>query len=369
MFDCNLQPPIFDPSKINTAFSPENFNETNFPTPVFDQNLQSKTDKPINTSECLYAFNTQLSPNGLFMCLKSFQSICLGYIHNLPSNHFLQVQKLRIPTPENVENAENTANSQDSNAPSPPKRLAIGVEGGFDGRGFTEETKYMLAYKDPESGLMYNSDLDLINNDHIRNITTLVIAATSTDAVEIKAWEGDIREIEPILNDYPQQPLDQIPDITKCCMCEKTDNLWINLGTGFVGCGRKYYDGTGGNNHGIEHFQTVGEATARFSIKIGTISGNLDAIDIYDMKEDKFVKDPKILEHLKHLGIDPYKMEKTEKTVTEMEIDLNKKFGNEWDVIQEKGKELKPAENCWGMGLGWILELILVKVVSMARKF
>ena len=345
MFDQATQPPTFDPVVVCNAFSESTFNVNTFPLPDYSNN--NNTDRKINTSECLYAFNTQLSPNGLFLCLKSFQSTCIGYLKTQPSKHFLQVIKNRIPTPELHENKEKMEESESS----PPKRLAIGVDGGFDGRGYTEETKYLLAYYDSETDLIYNCDLDLCDNDHLKNITSIVIAATSTDQVEIKAWEGDIREVDENLLTYLQQPVDpnNMPDITKCCMCEKTDNLWINLGTGFVGCGRKYYDGTGGNNHGIEHFQTVGEATARYSIKIGTISSNLEAIDVYDMKEDRFVKDPLILEHLKHLGIDPYKMSKTEKTVTEMEIDLNKKFGNEWDVIQEKGKDLKPAEDCYGI--------------------
>ena len=39
-----------------------------------------------------------------------------------------------------MEDANNSSQGQPE-----PKRLAIGVEGGFDGRGFTEETKYYLA--------------------------------------------------------------------------------------------------------------------------------------------------------------------------------------------------------------------------------
>lgn len=32
-------------------------------------------------------------------------------------------------------------------------------------------------------------------------------------------------------------------------------NLWLCLICGNCGCGRKYFDGTGGNNHGIDHFE------------------------------------------------------------------------------------------------------------------
>ena len=38
-----------------------------------------------------------------------------------------------------------------------------------------------------------------------------------------------------------------------------------------MGCGRKYFDGTGGNNHGIEHFEKTKHP---ISIKYGTISAD-----------------------------------------------------------------------------------------------
>lgn len=356
-FNPSLNSPIVDFEIICAAFSETNFNSTSFPTPNVTDNNASKV---INTAEALFSFNTQLSPDGIFMSLKTFQSTCKGYLSLLkPCNHFLQIVTLRIPTPEAVDSPKMMEDVNNSSQGQPePKRLAIGVEGGFDGRGFTEETKYYLATINEADGKLYHCELSLCPNQHAQNLVSYIIAATSVDTQEISAWEGDVREVDENLLTYPQQPVTlnedgtpNYPDLTKCCIldCDKKDNLWINLGTGFVGCGRKYYDGTGGNNHGIEHFQKEGDAVARYSIKIGTISSNLDAIDIYDMKDDKFVKDPIIIDHLKHWGIDPYKMSKTEKTITEMEIDLNKKFGNEWDIIQEKGKDLKPAENCFGI--------------------
>lgn len=38
---------------------------------------------------------------------------------------------------------------------------------------------------------------------------------------------------------------------------------------GNIGCGRKYFDGTGGNNHGIDHFEKSQHCV---SVKIGTIN-------------------------------------------------------------------------------------------------
>lgn len=37
---------------------------------------------------------------------------------------------------------------------------------------------------------------------------------------------------------------------------------------GNLGCGWKFYDGSGGNNHGIQHFKESGHP---ISVKLGTI--------------------------------------------------------------------------------------------------
>lgn len=38
---------------------------------------------------------------------------------------------------------------------------------------------------------------------------------------------------------------------------------------GYIGCGRKYHDGTGGNNHQIDHFK---QANHGVCVKLGTIT-------------------------------------------------------------------------------------------------
>ena len=35
----------------------------------------------------------------------------------------------------------------------------------------------------------------------------------------------------------------------------------MNLSDGTVLCGRKFFDGTGGNNHALEHFHATGNGT------------------------------------------------------------------------------------------------------------
>jgi len=44
----------------------------------------------------------------------------------------------------------------------------------------------------------------------------------------------------------------------KCEQCDLTQNLWLNLTDGSVLCGRKFYDGSGGNDHAVEHYRLTG---------------------------------------------------------------------------------------------------------------
>ena len=61
------------------------------------------------------------------------------------------------------------------------------------------------------------------------------------------------------------------------------------------------------------------------------------------------VTDAKLAEHLAHWGIDVMRMEKTEKSMAELQIDLNKGF--EFDKITEAGAELAQASGARRVGL------------------
>lgn len=98
--------------------------------------------------------------------------------------------------------------------------------------------------------------------------------------------------------------------------------MWLCLTCGNVGCGRSNWDGTGGNSHGIKHFETVGHPLV---VKLGTITAEGEAsLYCYACSED--VKDEFLPDHLAALGIEVSRQKKTEKTVTELNIDLNLNF-------------------------------------------
>lgn len=128
------------------------------------------------------------------------------------------------------------------------------------------------------------------------------------------------------------------PSGWQCEKCDKTENLWLNLTDGSILCGRRFHDGSGGNNHAVEHFETVKYPLA---VKLGTITKEGKA-DVYSYMEDDMVEDPKLGEHLAHWGINIATMEKTEKSMVELELDLNQKIG-EWAALQESGGKLQPV--------------------------
>uniref|UniRef100_A0AAY4A1N0 Ubiquitin carboxyl-terminal hydrolase n=1 Tax=Denticeps clupeoides TaxID=299321 RepID=A0AAY4A1N0_9TELE len=156
-------------------------------------------------------------------------------------------------------------------------------------------------------------------------------------ALQVQQWDGEVRQESRHAADLKQldNGIKIPPSGWRCEVCDLQENLWMNLTDGKVMCGRRYFDGSGGNNHALQHFQETGHPLA---VKLGTITP--DGADVYSYDEDDMVLDSKLPEHLSHFGIDMMTMEK-------VRIVLNQRVG-EWEVIQESGTTLKPL---FGSGL------------------
>ena len=127
----------------------------------------------------------------------------------------------------------------------------------------------------------------------------------------------------------------------KCECCDLTNNLWLNLTDGSILCGRKNFDGSGGNNHAVERYAQTGYPLA---VKLGTITADGKA-DVFSYKEDNMVEDPYLIKHLAHFGINIQQMEKTDKSMAELEIDMNQKFGD-YAALCESENKLEPIAGC-----------------------
>ncbi|KAJ2889686.1 ubiquitin C-terminal hydrolase Ubp14, partial [Coemansia aciculifera] len=136
-----------------------------------------------------------------------------------------------------------------------------------------------------------------------------------------------------------QTPLDgfSLDALHQCSGCEKRENLWLCLTCGNVGCGRRQYDGSGGNNHGIAHYEETGHCV---SVKLGTITpeGTADAY-CYSCDDNKM--DPHLAAHLKVFGINVAAQLKTEKSIAELQLEQNLKF--DFSMTTADGAKLEPV--------------------------
>lgn len=110
----------------------------------------------------------------------------------------------------------------------------------------------------------------------VRLAVDKVLLAESADRKEqLAAWVADKKNISAYAMDLQQLDNGVIvpPTGWKCSKCDKTENLWLNLTDGMILCGRKLWDGSGGNNHAIEHYE---QTKYPLAVKLGTITADLE---------------------------------------------------------------------------------------------
>jgi len=288
--------------------------------------------------ECALGFDSPESPDGVYLCMRDH----LAFSLDQASQRFGLTEKslyLRIKTTK----TEIPAAEGDGAEKAAPTKMAIGVEGGFD-VGMTQydyatEHSIIVFYgaSPPQSKTLLLTDESV--PPQIRSCADALIAASSQASVdEAASWEEERRPSKFACTLVQAQNGVKIPPSGwKCMKCDIVDNLWLNLTDGSILCGRKYHDGTGGNNHAADHFD---ETKHPLSVKLGTITPQ--GADIYSYAEDDMVTDPLLDQHLAHWGINIAEMRKTAKSMAELEIALNVNQKNEWDRITEAGKALKP---------------------------
>ncbi|KMQ97752.1 ubiquitin carboxyl-terminal hydrolase 5 [Lasius niger] len=300
-------------------------------------NVPRRGDK-IYKEECVYSFDTPDSPTGLYVSLTSFlglgQEHVMWYYDKTSYPVYLHIKRTRkeIPSEEQGDGPEKKIT-----------RLAIGTAGGFmpDQQKYTYEEEYNIIILPSFWSIPYPSN-DLPDKVGLA-VKTLIQMEGAWAVAQVEAvantWDGEVRSESKHAANLKQ--LDNgkkiPPSGWKCEKCDLTQNLWLNLTDGSILCGRKFYDGSGGNGHAIEQYHTTGYPLA---VKLGTITKGGKA-DVFSYDEDDMVDDPNLTAHLSHWGINIAQMEKTDKSMIELELDLNQKFG-EWVSLQEAASKLTP---------------------------
>ncbi|KAK0733025.1 hypothetical protein B0T26DRAFT_669481 [Lasiosphaeria miniovina] len=278
--------------------------------------------------DCTQCFDSIDDPAGLDVCLKCFNGGCVGdrnhaKLHSITRNHPL------------VLNIRRTRKAVVRDEP-PPKmsKLAIAAE--------TEADRYdtALAVKCLECGIQ---DLDKLGPALAPVVEGIMSANTFSKKEEVKAWEQEMTSCEHILlmQQGPPQKIES-QDLGHCSKCDLKENLWLCLECGNLGCGRAQFGGVGGNSHALAH---KNETTHGVAVKLGSITPEGTA-DVYCYNCDEERVDENLGAHLANWGIILSERQKTEKSLTEMQIEQNLRW--EFSMTTEDGKELNPL---YGPGL------------------
>ncbi|KAK6132615.1 hypothetical protein DH2020_033645 [Rehmannia glutinosa] len=314
----------------------------------------------IYKEECCISFDTPKSEGGLFVDMSSFLAFgkeFVGWNYEKTGNpvylHIKETQKLV---------------SEEDRPSKKPTLLAIGVDGGFDNKDPVYEQSYEIVIL-PDFVTLPFPSVEL--PEKVRLAVDAVIMNVGAEKKEqVAAWTADTKLISKHAVELKQLDNGVIvpPSGWKCEKCDKTDNLWLNLTDGSILCGRKNWDGSGGNDHAVNHYNVTKYPLA---VKLGTITADLEAAefnsqcnakssmetavcyaccgvglmeklfsDVYSYDEDASVVDPLLAHHLQHFGIDFSSLQKTEMTTAERELDHNTNF--DWNRIQESGEEVEP---------------------------
>lgn len=278
--------------------------------------------------DCMFSFDTPADPNGLDICMTCHQAFVRGdlqytqmhsefYDHNV----FLNYRKIK-----KVQKDEE----------QPHKMIKLEIKELSDNDLF--DNKYAIYLQKSDKTLDYpNTDLPI----KVTMAAEAIINATSSEKKEeIMAWE---QEIKACLH---SKKIDQqcIPDLqlTHCNSCELAENLWICLHCGNLGCGRSQFGGVPGNSHAMTHQKEHSDHAV--AVKLGSLS--TDIADCYCYSCDDEVKVPNLASLLKTFGIDISNFVRTEKSLTELQIEQN----IQWD-FKMSGDGDEVSQPVFGAGL------------------
>jgi len=165
---------------------------------------------------------------------------------------------------------------------------------------------------------------------------------------DIQAFSFDLQPCEHVFlqQQLPNtlSPQEIAARLSQCSSCDLRANLWLCLECGNVACGRKQFGGEGlpGNGHALEHYNSTKHPVA---VKLGSITADGKA-DVYCYVDDDEIIDHDLASHLAHWGVDITKVVVTEKSLAEMQLDLQYKYS--FNMSTSTGEPLQPV---FGPGL------------------
>jgi ubiquitin carboxyl-terminal hydrolase 5/13 len=277
----------------------------------------------IYKDECMRCFANPEGEEGLNVCLKCLQGFCSEMGHS--QQHF---EKSGHPIIMNIKKVPILIEGE-----APKKeitKLAIGKEGGADVED-PFETYTSVRW------LQCDLEVDKTGAFIAPIVDAILLHKSAFFESQVGEWEQEIKEWDHVKN-LDQSESTTIPEkaLAGCKNWDLKTNLWLCMTWGNLGCGRAQYGGAPGNGHGVAHYE---ETKHPVSCKLGTITPQGTA-SLYWYGCDDDVEDNQLKVHLQTLGIDMGVQIKTEKTMTE--INLEKNLALTLSKIVEEGRTLTP---------------------------
>ncbi|KAJ2805588.1 ubiquitin C-terminal hydrolase Ubp14, partial [Coemansia helicoidea] len=280
---------------------------------------------PVYKEECTQCFDDHDMAEGVDVCLTCFNGGCPAAPHQHAQQHALKSGHLLAL---NIRRVRKAAGDGDCR-PAKLTKLEITAESDSDKYDFETFVRCWgcggARVEDGPAALEAAAQ-------------AVMHATEAAKSSEIKAWADEVTPCAHF-EGLAQQPADGfgLEALKQCGRCDKRDNLWLCLTCGNAGCGRRQYDGSGGNNHGVEHYQRTGHPV---SVKLGTITPEGTA-DAYCYVCDDNRVDPQLATHLRAFGISVEAQQKTEKSVAELQLEQNLRF--DFSMTTADGEQLAPV--------------------------
>ena len=263
----------------------------------------------VYNDECVLSFDTPFTPTGLYINLHTYQSYGLASLpHDMAAvantatpTLYAWVCKYKVPKVPTADEQEGQVD---------PTKMAIGVEGGFktDDQKYEDKTVVHLVaslngtlatfqYPDPTGLPSFISDVVDSVVHHVASKVTVSEAAW-VDEIKVSQYAASL-PLDDTISNGTKQVVD-ISDPTQWA-CEEsglTEGLWLNLSDGYIGSGRKNWDGSGGTGAAKTHYEQVLASTGQkypLVVKLGTITPDGKG-DVYSYAgdEDDAVLDPQL---------------------------------------------------------------------------
>ncbi|GLD93328.1 hypothetical protein PINS_up001920 [Pythium insidiosum] len=297
--------------------------------------------------ECVFSFDSAFSPDGLYTNLATFLSFGAPFLELDPARHTTGASPLVVYLHQRHRKVKKAQPDAGGDANAAPTKLALGGQGGFSVDPLADQydivrnddvvvvdvtgERARVEADDPSLPASVREAIDALRS-HAGNTVTEEVATWQEERRETK-YADHLVQIEnpPKVSSNPAAWKCQAPD------CDKQENLWMNLSDGFIGCGRRNWDGSGGCGEALRHYEATGSLYP-LAVKLGTITAEGGDVYSYAPDEDDMVTNKHLAKHLAHFGINIANLKKTEKSMDELQVGLNLNY--EFDAITESGKTL-----------------------------